>query len=87
MTITKRWEVIPTEQYSDLFEELSKERQNECKSHALYINGEVTENSDQETDSQSQRWRAIQFTKNIPSEPRTQMFVSSIHSTSNLTIP
>ncbi|GBN47975.1 hypothetical protein AVEN_240497-1 [Araneus ventricosus] len=54
MAITKRREIIPTEQYSSVSEEFIKERQAEDDSDALYRNGEVTEYSDQESNSETE---------------------------------
>ncbi|GBO40040.1 hypothetical protein AVEN_158612-1 [Araneus ventricosus] len=54
MAITKRREIIPTEQYSSVSEEFIKERPAEDESDALYRNGEVTEYSDQESNSETE---------------------------------
>ncbi|GBM09587.1 hypothetical protein AVEN_29437-2-1, partial [Araneus ventricosus] len=39
--------------YSAVLEDLSKERQAEDESDTLYLNGEVAEHSDRETDSEA----------------------------------
>ncbi|GBN65366.1 hypothetical protein AVEN_81241-1 [Araneus ventricosus] len=51
--IAKRLEIIPTEQYSFVLEEISKKISAEDESEALYLDGEVTEYSDQEIDSET----------------------------------
>ncbi|GBL69828.1 hypothetical protein AVEN_207354-1 [Araneus ventricosus] len=53
LAITKRRELIPPNQYSTVLEELSKKIAAEDESDALYLDGEVTERSDQETDSET----------------------------------
>ncbi|GBO01376.1 hypothetical protein AVEN_259487-1 [Araneus ventricosus] len=53
LAITKRREIIPTEEYSPVLEELSKKISAEGESDALYLDGEVTEYSEQETDSET----------------------------------
>ncbi|GBO42919.1 hypothetical protein AVEN_129693-1, partial [Araneus ventricosus] len=52
LSIKKRREIIPTEQYSSVWEEVSKKIA-EDESDALNLDGEVTEYSDQETDSET----------------------------------
>ncbi|GBM91298.1 hypothetical protein AVEN_136876-1 [Araneus ventricosus] len=54
MAITKRREIIPTEQYSAVLEELSKKIPSEDESDALYLDREATEHSYQGTDSDVQ---------------------------------
>ncbi|GBM36820.1 hypothetical protein AVEN_82816-1 [Araneus ventricosus] len=49
----KRREISSTEQYSAVLEELRKKLQAEDKSDAVYLDGEVTMYSDQETDSET----------------------------------
>ncbi|GBL98936.1 hypothetical protein AVEN_227801-1, partial [Araneus ventricosus] len=49
---TETAEIISTEQYSFILEELSKKIPSEDESDALFLEGEVTEDSDQETDSE-----------------------------------
>ncbi|GBM24137.1 hypothetical protein AVEN_50249-1 [Araneus ventricosus] len=66
------------EQYSAVFEELSKQIAAEDKSGALYLDGEVTENSDLKTDSETDL-ENNPVTKNIETQTVTQMLVSSIH--------
>ncbi|GBM90015.1 hypothetical protein AVEN_174822-1 [Araneus ventricosus] len=53
MAITKRREIILSNQYSAVLEELSKNIAAEDESDALYLDGKVTQYSDQETDSES----------------------------------
>ncbi|GBL86067.1 hypothetical protein AVEN_89114-1 [Araneus ventricosus] len=45
----EQWEIVPREQYSVVFEELSKERPAKDESDATDFAGEVTEYNDQET--------------------------------------
>ncbi|GBN35374.1 hypothetical protein AVEN_242635-1, partial [Araneus ventricosus] len=72
--------------YSAVLEELSKEIPAEKKPDALYIDGEVTEYSNQETDSETDvEENPVQ--EEIATQTPTQMRVSSIYSTSNLIIP
>ncbi|GBM60429.1 hypothetical protein AVEN_781-1 [Araneus ventricosus] len=87
VAVTKRREIIPREQSSAVLEKLSEKIQVEDEADALYLDGEVTEYNDQETDYMRLTWRIIQFTKNVTTQTRTQMFVSYIHSTSNLIKP
>ncbi|GBM59644.1 hypothetical protein AVEN_60384-1 [Araneus ventricosus] len=49
----KRREIIPVEQYSAVLEELSKKKPAEDESEAVYFEGEATDYSDQETDSET----------------------------------
>ncbi|GBN69231.1 hypothetical protein AVEN_213863-1 [Araneus ventricosus] len=49
---TETAEIIPTEQYSFVLEELSKKIRAYDESDALYLDGEVTEYSDQEAHSE-----------------------------------
>ncbi|GBN73725.1 hypothetical protein AVEN_223744-1 [Araneus ventricosus] len=53
MLITKRREIIPTEQYAAVLEELSKEIPADDECDSLNLDGEVTEYSDQETSSET----------------------------------
>ncbi|GBO29124.1 hypothetical protein AVEN_110931-1 [Araneus ventricosus] len=53
------------------FEKLSKKIPAEDESDALYLDGEVTEDSDQETDSET--WRTIQFKNNADSNSNTNV--------------
>ncbi|GBM44420.1 hypothetical protein AVEN_128278-1 [Araneus ventricosus] len=55
LATTKRREIIPTEQYSAISEELSKKIPAEDESDALYQNGEVTNYSDQQNCSEPGR--------------------------------
>ncbi|GBM49004.1 hypothetical protein AVEN_55212-1 [Araneus ventricosus] len=53
LAISKRRDIIPTEQYPAVFEELSKKIVTEDESDVLYLDGEVTEYSDLKTDSET----------------------------------
>ncbi|GBN85586.1 hypothetical protein AVEN_106500-1 [Araneus ventricosus] len=70
--ITKRREIIPSEQYSAVFEELSKKIAAEDESDALYLDGEVTEYSHLKTDSESDLEK---FTKNTDSNSNTNVCI------------
>ncbi|GBM33559.1 hypothetical protein AVEN_123552-1 [Araneus ventricosus] len=50
---TKRREIFPPEQYSAVFEELSKKIAAEDESDTLYLDGEETEHSDLKTHSET----------------------------------
>ncbi|GBO00854.1 hypothetical protein AVEN_275422-1 [Araneus ventricosus] len=51
--ISKRWKITSTEQYSAVLEEVCKKISAENESDALYLDGEGTEYSYEETDSET----------------------------------
>ncbi|GBN27634.1 hypothetical protein AVEN_33130-1 [Araneus ventricosus] len=79
----KRREIILTEQFSAVLEELSKKIPAVDESDALYLNGEVIEYSDQETDSKTDVEDNPVHEEYSDSNSTTKLR-TSIHSTSDL---
>ncbi|GBN93980.1 hypothetical protein AVEN_267099-1 [Araneus ventricosus] len=75
-------EIISTEQYSAIMAEVSKKIPAEDESEALYLNIEVTEYNDQETDSENDVEDNLVHEEYSDSNSNTNAYIT-MHSTSN----